>query len=110
MKLYHPLHEITDEAKLETLTAAMTSAGWVGAPLVAFGDDLITGTHRYAAALAADIEIPVIQLADLFAAAGLDLGQTCEEEDAFDTRDGNFKFVANTLPSDLLEEYGIEID
>lgn len=59
-----PLHEVRDEAKFQTLKEDMEERGWVGRPLVAYswGDGLraLNGSHRYAAACAADLyEIPV---------------------------------------------------
>ncbi len=59
-----PLHEVLDEAKFQGLKENMEERGWVGRPLVAYfwGDGLraLNGSHRYAAACAADLyEIPV---------------------------------------------------
>ncbi len=59
-----PPHEVRDAEKFQTLKEVMEDYGWVGRPLVAYawGDGLraLNGSHRYAAACAADLyEIPV---------------------------------------------------
>lgn len=59
-----PLHEVRDLDKLARLTESMEGEGWTGAPLVVVpwcdGYRALTGSHRYAAACAADLyEIPV---------------------------------------------------
>ena len=59
-----PLHEVRDAAKFQALKEDMEERGWVGRPLVTYpwGDGLraLNGSHRYAAACAADLyEIPV---------------------------------------------------
>ncbi len=59
-----PLHGVRDAAKFQALKEDMEERGWVGRPLVAYswGDGLraLNGSHRYAAACAADLyEIPV---------------------------------------------------
>ena len=43
------LHRVTDEAKVTRLAEAIEKNGWQGAPMVADGDLLLTGVHRYAA-------------------------------------------------------------
>lgn len=59
-----PLHEITDQDKLERLTRGMRQDGWIGRKIVALhcGDHLqaITGTHRLAAAEAAGVQPEVL--------------------------------------------------
>jgi hypothetical protein len=66
---FEPVHPPRDRAKLQRLTDDMKARGWVGRPLLAWEDDsggkwLLTGSHRYAAAKAAGIEMPVVYLAD----------------------------------------------
>lgn len=56
---------IEDEGKLAELIASMTTDGWIGAPLVADDDQLLTGSHRYVAARAVGIEAPVIDIREL---------------------------------------------
>lgn len=64
-----PLHEVRDADKLATLVAAMRRDGWQGRPLLAMpngdGVQLLTGSHRYAAAVAAGLEtVPVVCIPD----------------------------------------------
>lgn len=61
-----PLHEVRDEAKLEALIASMIVNGWQGRPVLAIdcGDYLqaLTGSHRIAAAEAAEIEVETLTI------------------------------------------------
>lgn len=59
-------HGIQDRAKFESLVNAMTINGWIGSPLVKFEDSLLTGCHRYFAAREVGIDIPVVDLFDVF--------------------------------------------
>ena len=43
------LHEVTDEAKVAQIAESIECDGWQGADLVADGELLLTGVHRYAA-------------------------------------------------------------
>jgi len=64
-----PLHEVRDAGKLEALAAAMACDGWQGRPLLAMpngdGWQLLTGSHRYAAARQAGLtDVPVLCISD----------------------------------------------
>jgi len=66
-----PPHEIRDRQHLESIASSMTINGWQGAPLVQYGGQLLTGSHRLVAAkqVAVDnytFEIPVVDLDDVF--------------------------------------------
>jgi len=50
------LHEVRDTAKVERIAKSIEENGWIGAPMVADGDQLITGVHRYAALRQLDLE------------------------------------------------------
>jgi len=50
------LHEVRDTEKVQRLAADIEANGWQGAPMVADGDLLITGVHRYAALRELDLE------------------------------------------------------
>lgn len=99
-------HEVRDAEKLQSLIASMESNGWQGAPLVAIGDELITGSHRYAAwreVFDTDYGLPVVQLADIFEESGLDLDATMEEENY------ELVWVLEALSHEVREEYGIDV-
>ena len=107
-----PLHEVRDEAKLRELIASMDADGWQGAPLVVCGDQLITGTHRYAATQElgwADHDIPTIELAELFEMAGLDMAEVHAEHGCPTLDDPAFAEFLGELPADIREEYGIDL-
>lgn len=61
-----PVHEVMDEAKLESLAASMAEDGWQGRPLLVVADGYgghyaLTGSHRYAGAVEAGLEeVPCI--------------------------------------------------
>lgn len=108
------LHTVQDEAKVDQIANSLIRDGWVGAPLVAWDELLVTGVHRYAATQALDwsnYEIPMVELADLFAEQGLDLDALVAEIDA----DGTLQPYAilcelvRELPDATLAEYGIDI-
>jgi hypothetical protein len=62
-----PYHHAYDSSHMATLVASMQENGWVGAPLVRLDGQLLTGSHRYAAARAAGLtEIPTVEYQDVF--------------------------------------------
>jgi ParB-like chromosome segregation protein Spo0J len=69
-----PLHGVRDDALRDQIAESMRRDGWDGRPLIGYKDDdahyqLLTGSHRWAAAIAAGLaEIPV----RLLSAAELD--------------------------------------
>jgi ParB-like chromosome segregation protein Spo0J len=68
-----PQHGIDRPADLEQIAASMNASGWLGAPLVIDNGLLLTGHHRTEAARSAGLNVPCVEAADLFAAAGVDL-------------------------------------
>lgn len=104
-----PPHEITDEAKLHELTAAMASNGWQGAPVVWMPSmsQALTGSHRILAALAANVEVPVVDIADLAAESGIDW------DDLVDQTGGDPMFaathLAGALPAAAVSFYGLDL-
>lgn len=106
------LHEVEDAAKVETLAEAMVADGWVGAPLVVWDDALLTGVHRYAAAMSldwTDAEVPTIAVEDVFAEAGLDFAAVCAEEMCDDSNSADLVYVLNVLPAAVRDAYGIDL-
>lgn len=104
--MYEPINE-TDATIVETLAASMREHGWIGQPVVVWGDMLITGTHRQAAAKVAEIAMPVIELADVVGADELDrliaewgepLGGWYDVVDA----------VLSRLPAETIDAWGIQ--
>ena len=93
------LHGVRDAAKLSALVASMRAEGWQGRPLLGeLGSDgytvhLWTGSHRYAAAVAAGLdEIDVLLVdADALIASG-------HEPQA--ERRGGVETLRNAMPED----------
>lgn len=110
MEAWHGIH---DSAKVTDLRASLRRSGWVGVPLVALDDvQLITGVHRYAAARAegwTDAEIPVILLADVFAADGKDLTAIVEADDLDLADPADVVWLVGRLSPSTAEAYGIDI-
>lgn len=109
-----PYHEPEDTAKVAAIAASLARDGWVGAPLVTWGDEhLLTGAHRYAAARLADwqdTEIPTIDIADVCAEAGLDWDAIVAEELLAGLDDPILGRVLDArLPAATRERYGIDI-
>ena len=108
-----PPHEAHDKAKLTALTADMARRGYRGAPLVAFGEYLITGSHRHAAMRIAGIAIEdhVIAIEAVFEEAGLDFGAAwaLEDQPTYDWWDV-MTIVCRALPKDLRNKYGIDLE
>lgn len=104
MNRYTPLHSVQDRNKLADLIASMERIGWKGVPLVADGDQLITGSHRYAAAIATGINCEVVDIRDVY-----------PEWDALHA-DFNYPVIGDydyvcaleALPADIREMYGID--
>jgi len=109
-----PYHEVRDLEHMRRLMESLEANGWVGAPLVVWeGEYLLTGSHRYAAAKElgwADAEIPTIELADVFAEAGLDFEQL-HAEYGYPTIDDHWALVEllSELPDEIREKYGIDL-
>lgn len=109
-----PLHSVQDQEKVERLAQNMEEQGWQGAPLVKWDvyGALVTGVHRYEAAHAVlgwqDSEIPMIDLAEVFAEDGLDFVDCLNEEDNPYLTDARFEYVVNRLSPATREKYGID--
>lgn len=85
-----PLHHVRDKAKLDRLVTAMKRRGWTGRPLLGYASDnypemfqLLTGSHRLAAAEKLDLAIPVV-LMDLTVAEQLELEDQRDDDDRAD--------------------------
>ena len=106
------LHEVTDGEKVERIAASIEANGWQGAPLVKWGDVLITGVHRYAAAQELELrdsEIPSIELDEVFAEAGMDIAVAHEEWGCPTYAEGMFVEFIRELPETVREKYGIDL-
>lgn len=98
-----------DEDHAAEIAASMALNGWQGAPLVVLAEyaRAYTGTHRLAAAAQVGLDfIPAVDLADLFAACGLDLWETCDEQGLSILMDR--EQVLAHLPGDVLSAYGLD--
>lgn len=109
-----PLHEAHDTEKVAALAASMERDGWIGAPLVVWGECLLTGSHRYAAAMSLGwqhTDIPTVAVEDVFAEAGLDFDAICQDEDCDGIASPMLPYVlgADYLPADVRERYGLDL-
>lgn len=60
-------HSAYDKDHLADLVKSMQAFGWVGAPLVKYDEQLMTGSHRYEAACIVGLDtIPVVDYKDIF--------------------------------------------
>ena len=70
-----PPHCVIDSGKYETLVDDMTINGWIGRPILVVNGAYkiaLSGSHRIAAAQAAGIEVPVLEI---------ESGNTCGDPD-----------------------------
>lgn len=105
---YATWHEIEDETKLAQLVESMSANGWVGTPLVADNDQLLTGAHRWVAAEQAGIEAAVVDIRDICAEHGIDWDALLGEYDyAYEI--AVVEIVTHELPQSLKNEYGIDL-
>jgi hypothetical protein len=80
-----PYHDVMDKALLQSLVESMQTNGWQGAPLVQHGGQLMTGSHRYAAAEIAfaddyTFKLPIVDLTDVFCIDDEDLEDAMEQD------------------------------
>ncbi len=61
----HCSHQDPHAGRVQALASDMAANGWVGAPILTWGDLAVTGTHRIAAARIAEVDVPVIDLIEL---------------------------------------------
>lgn len=108
---YETVNGIEDQAKFDALVASMTTNGWQGAPVVVWGDQAVTGSHRLYAAEAADIRPEVITIDEVCEEAGTTLAALIEEADAeYLDWYQQAREVRYALPAEIVEKYGIDID
>lgn len=106
-----PLNAAHDTTRLDTLTASLAERGWVGPPVVAVGEQALTGSHRLWAAdrlWYEDIEIrvPRVQVADLCELYGVDWYAVRDENaDDIDAAVA----VAEMLPAGVRDYLGMDI-
>lgn len=107
---YAPRHDVYDPAKRDQIAADMTLQGWRGAPIVADVEtaQAITGSHRVSAARLSGTAIPVVDLADLTEACGINLWDYVA--DYGDDLENALPHLCAELPADVREAYGLDID
>ena len=112
-----PPHEVRDKGKLTALTEAMGREGWQGRPLLCYrvGDATaaLTGSHRIAAARAADLVMVPVRYVDQVALGGrwgwgedvcLDgIRLTDDEELAVALRKGGDTLAAELMDAEVKE-------
>ena len=108
------LHEVTDKAKVTKLAQQIAQNGWQGAPMVADGDLLITGVHRYAALRELDMEAEAesgeytIDIRDLVE----DYDTKIEElmtEDEMEWYEALIAIIGG-MDKEVAEQYGLDAD
>lgn len=110
-----PYHEVHDEAHKEALMKSLKEHEWVGAPLVIWdGEYLLTGSHRYAAAMElgwSESDIPTIELSEVFAEAGLNFEELHRAYGSPTISDhGMLVALLQELPDGIRQKYGIDLN
>mgnify|MGYP003149437823 CR=1 FL=1 len=104
------LHGVTNPAKVLKIVESIERDGWQGAPMVADGDLLLTGVHRYAALRMLDRAMEVEEHT-------IDIRNICPDYDArvaeliaedFDGMEA-IQITLEGLPVAIHNEYGIDL-
>lgn len=106
-----PLNGVEDRPKFWGMVKEMRSGDWEWhVPLIRCGDQLLTGSHRYAAANEAGVPLKTIPIDRVFREAGLDFKQTWEANaQPFVSWLSNMDYAVQQLPEDLRAKYGIDL-
>jgi hypothetical protein len=99
-----PIHDVDRPDDLAALTGAMQTSGWDGPPVVVHSGTGLTGVHRIHAARAAGIQVPTVQAAELFAAAGVGFDACI---DVYDLEPA-LEALYDRLPAEVREVYGMQ--
>ena len=59
---FQPVDNVAGVEGVAEIAGSMRKHGWVGPPLVAWKNQLLTGTHRFYAAMRARTAVPVLRL------------------------------------------------
>lgn len=108
---YLPLNGVEDREKFRAMAREMADGKWQWTvPLVRCGDQLITGSHRYAAARVVGTPLEVKDLDDIFKESGLDFRSVWEANaQPFVGWLSNMDFALNHLPAEIRARYGIDL-
>lgn len=107
MTYYISYQDGVDDNKVKAIAESIKVNGWVGAPMVVWGDFIITGNHRYAACQMVDYEPETITLEEVFEEDGLDFGAAHAAAD-FCTPDWALDQLLMQLSDEIVEKYGIQ--
>jgi len=106
------LHEVRDTAKVERIAKSIEENGWTGAPMVADGDLLITGVHRYAALRELDLEAELdehtIDIRDLVEDYDAKI-EAMMEEDGDEWYEALVRIISE-MDKATAEQYGMDAD
>lgn len=104
------LHGVTDEAKVQRIAESIERDGWQGAPMVADGDLLLTGVHRYAAMRQLDredvVERHTIEIRDICPDYDAKVAELMAED--FSGLEA-IQMVLEDMPEATRTEYGIDL-
>lgn len=98
-------HWPDDPDRLAAITQSMTDCGWIGAPVVADGENALTGTHRIQAAHDTDTPLRVVQIADLCTVYGVDWNDIYR---AYDYDWERLAELDRLLPRDVVAYLGLD--
>lgn len=104
MTYYNPPHEVRDEDKLQAMIDTLENGGSLP-PVIVYGYDAYTGSHRIAAWLECDMDADTIELDDEEFMTARALAMGYDDLDFSDPDDVEFyhKYVCNTDITDFNE-------
>jgi hypothetical protein len=108
---YLPLNGVEDREKFLAMAKEMAAGTWAwDVPLIRCGDQLLTGSHRYAAAKTAGVPVETMDVADLFREGGLDFREVwTRHAQPYTSWLNNMDTALKCLPPDLLQRYGVDL-
>lgn len=119
-------HDYHDAGHLAAIRRSMEADGWIGAPLVVYGKQLLSGTHRYLACKSLrwrECDIPTVTIQQIFAESGIDFAMICRQY-GVDPRlikspypstrrqalADYLNYIQHVLPRAVLDKYGLDLD
>jgi hypothetical protein len=101
--MFKPPHKVKDIKRYKKLVERMQLHGWQGSPLLADGNELLTGSHRFAAAETAGIDLQVVDVREL-------IPEWDEISTGYDSYDNEYKRALYTrLTKEQIQYYGLRL-
>ena len=105
--MYMSFQRDIENDKVNEIIESIKNNGWQGAPIVVWGDVLITGNHRYAACVAIDADPEVITLEEVFEEDGINFDEAHAEAN-YPAAGEDLSELLNNLSDEIIAKYDIQ--